>query len=310
MIKIFTVLLPMFIIIGLGYWMTRIELFSEKGLAAFGRFVISVALPALIFKSLASHELSEIFLWPYLLGYGIASMVLMGIGIFLAKLRGANLTAAALDGIGGAYSNSAFIGFPLLLGVIGTSGNLYFSINILFESLILIPSFLIIVEFALSKEKGEKVRIIPIFINMLRKPLILSLIFGLLFSLLHLKLPAPIEKSIDILSAGAAPLALFIIGGGLYGLRLKGSLPDIIQICSFKLIFMPIVVFIAVWLLGGRGMTLYAATLMAGVPLANTTVIFCQFYGKPNRGTASMLVTTCVSIITLSIIFALHDVIE
>ena len=61
MLNIITALLPIFIVIAFGYAATRAGAFTLEGLSALGRFVISIALPALIFKALSEKSLGEVF---------------------------------------------------------------------------------------------------------------------------------------------------------------------------------------------------------------------------------------------------------
>lgn len=307
MFKIVTSLIPIFVVMALGYWMTRRAYFSREHLMGFGRFVISVALPALIFKTLASHSITEIFIAPYLWGYGLATLLVFFISAFIAFLRKQGAVAMWLDGIAASYSNSVFVGFPLIVSVIGSAGDLYISLNVLVECLLLIPLFLVLMECAQAMAKGTRPKILPLLSNMLRKPLILSLFFGLLFSAFQWKLPLPLNRVIDILSNGASAAALLIIGGGLYGISLKGSLSDILQITTFKLVLMPLLCAFCIWLFGGSSEMIFVGALLGGVPLANTSVLFCQQYGHIHRGTASMLLSTVLSTLTLSFIFLLHE---
>lgn len=308
MLNILTVLLPLFIVMAVGYFFTRHGVFNREGLMALGRFVISIALPALIFKTLSEKPLADIIIPAYLFGYALASLACFAVGLGISLwISRQNLTASAINALGQTYSNSAFIGYPLLLGVLGgTNAGVYFSLSTMVENILLLPIFLALVEIGQDDKSSFARRLLRILANTLRKPLIVALVSGLLFSASAWKLPLPVQKSIDLLAAAAAPLAIFVIGGGLNGIRLQGNIPAIIQITLGKLILMPALVAGFIWLLGGTSEAVFAGALMGGVAMANTVAILAQHYGYPNRGTASMITTNLFSVLTLSIIFLLH----
>lgn len=309
MFKIVTTLMPMFFVMALGYVMTARNFLNSEHLQGFGRLVISVTLPAMIFKTLSSYSISEIFIAPYLFGYALATLLIFFASVGVAWWRGQTKVAALLDGIASAYSNSVFVGYPLGIAVLGSGpAGIYLSLNVFIEVVLLIPLFLSLMEYVQAAQSGNKPKIMPLFIGMLRKPLIISLILGVLFSAFRWQLPLPLSKTVDILAGGASPLALLIIGGGLYGIRLQGSIPDILQITTMKMIVMPLICAACIAFLGGSHEMIFAGALLGGLSVANTSAIFCQQYGHVHRGTASMLLSTVLSTVTLSIIFLIYQV--
>lgn len=307
MFKIVTTLMPMFFVMFLGYVMMARGFLSAEHLQGFGRLVINVTLPAMIFKTLSSYSLSEIIIAPYLIGYGIATLVIFFASVGLALWRQQTKVAALLDGIASSYSNSIFVGYPLAVAVLGSGpAGIYLSLNVLIEVVILVPLFLSLMEYVQAAQHGGRAKIMPLFVNMLKKPLIITLLLGLMFSAFAWQLPLPLARTVDILAGGASPLALLIIGGGLYGIRLQGSIPDILQITGFKMFLMPVLCALTIALCGGAAEMIFAGALFGGLSVANTSAIFCQQYGHVNRGTASMLLSTVLSTLTLSIIFMIY----
>ena len=311
MLNIITALLPIFIVIAFGYAATRAGAFTLEGLSALGRFVISIALPALIFKALSEKRLDEVFIPAYLFGYAAATFLCFMIGLVISRLLGQDLRGAAVTAVGQTFSNSAFIGYPLLLSVLGRDGGnnagIYFSLNTLVENVLLVPMFLAIAESHTSGQGSFGQRFRAIILNMLRKPLIVALILGMIFSAFQWRLPAPIDKSISLLAGAAAPVAIFVIGCGLNGIKIQGNVVAITQITIGKLFLMPALATLFIWLLGGSEEAIFAGALMGGISMANTVAIFAQHYGYPNRGTVSMITTNVLSVFTLSAIFLIHQ---
>ena len=308
MLNIVTSLIPIFIVIAFGYAATRAGVFTLEGLTALGRFVISIALPALIFRALSEKSLGEVFIPSYLFGYAAATLVCFFIGLVFSRLVGQNLLGAAVSAVGQSFSNSAFIGYPLLLSVIGGNAGIYFSLNTLVENVMLIPLFLAIAESHGNNKEGTfGQRLGKILLNMLRKPLIVALLLGIIFSAFQWKLPAPIHRAVSLVADAAAPVAIFVIGCGLNGIRIEGNAIAITQITIGKLFLMPALAALFIWLFGGSEEVIFAGALMGGISMANTVAIFAQHYGYPHRGTVSMITTNVLSVFTLSGIFLLHQ---
>ena len=299
MLNIVTALLPIFIVIAFGYAATRAGAFTLEGLTALGRFVISIALPALIFKALSEKRLDEVFIPAYLFGYAAATFLCFMIGLVISRLFGQDLRGAAVTAVGQTFSNSAFVGYPLLLGVIGGNAGIYFSLNTLVENVLLVPMFLAIAESHTSGQGSFMQRLGRILLNMLRKPLIAALILGMIFS--------AIDKAISLLAGAAAPVAIFVIGCGLNGIQIQGNVIAITQITIGKLFLMPALAALFIWLFGGSEEVIFAGALMGGISMANTVAIFAHHYGYPNRGTVSMITTNVLSVFTLSAIFLIHQ---
>ncbi|MDO4795819.1 MAG: AEC family transporter [Brachymonas sp.] len=308
MSNIIASLLPIFIIIALGYGFARAGFFKAEGVSALGKFVIHIALPALIFKTLAEKRIQEVFVPAYLFGYTVATFICFVVAFFVARACGQNRQGAAINAFGQTYSNSAFVGYPLLLSVIGANAGIYFALNSVIENVLLVPAFLIIAESENTNDEDRFFkRICQMLLNILRKPLIIALICGLLVSIVEWKLPTPINQAVGILAGAAAPLAIFAIGCGLSGIRLQGNIADIVQITVGKLLLLPLMVAFFVWLFRGNDEMIFAGALMGGISMANTVAIFAHHYGYPHRGAASMITTNVFSVFTLSAIFLIHQ---
>ena len=78
MLAILGITSPIFMIVLIGYGLTHRGLFSKADIRAFGKFVVALALPALVFKALSESRLSDIFNVGYLLAYATGSLLALG----------------------------------------------------------------------------------------------------------------------------------------------------------------------------------------------------------------------------------------
>lgn len=303
MLAIISMIAPIFIVIALGYFTTWRRIVSGDVLRGMGRYVVVFALPALIFQSLASHPLQEVMNPAYFFGYAGGSLASFTLGALLARWRGQTPVASVINGFGQSFCNSGFIGYPLLYSAIGTQAGIYFTLNMVIENMLILPLFLLLGDAFASTNGDSGWKILRrTFFNTAKNPMIIAMILGIATLLGGWTVPKVAERTLAMLSSSGGAVALFVIGGNLYGLSLRGSTADIIQISIGKLIIHPILVSALIYLFGGRGMTLFAGTLLAGVTMGSIYPLLGERYGHMRRCSAAMLVTTIASMFTLSLI--------
>src|SRR5262245_47889505 len=120
MSAILTIVLPVFVVIALGYGVGKTRLLGEEGVRALTNFCFFVAIPAVLFRAMAQLDEPKdadfavvlAFYAAVLLTYALA----MAAGRLLFKLR---LAEQALFAIGATYSNILLLGIPLVLTAFG-----------------------------------------------------------------------------------------------------------------------------------------------------------------------------------------------
>ena len=130
--NILTTTSPVFMLIGLGYFAVRSGLLPRESTRLLGIFVLYFALPALLFKALSERDFSEIlFNLTYLLGYGLGSLAVFGAMLFIGgRFRGRGLVNGSILALGSSLSNSGFIGYPILLPLLGPSAMVPFALTL------------------------------------------------------------------------------------------------------------------------------------------------------------------------------------
>ena len=123
-------------------------------------------------------------------------------------------------------------------------------------------------------------------LRLAKNPLIISICAGTAFSLLGVPLSGPFGKTLDLLAAASAPVALFTIGGTLAGLPVRGMLGDAGQIAFTKLIVHPAAVFV----------------IFAGMPMAAIYPLLAQPYGRAEQSAAALALATVASFFTISVL--------
>ena len=311
MLNILSIAGPIYLIILIGYLTTHNGLFAGSDMQVIGRFVINLAIPALLFKVSLERELGEIFNPSYLLVYLAGSLCVVAGGyLWSRRIKGYSATVATFNALGMSCSNTGFIGFPVLLLFLEPCAGICFALNRLVENLVILPLILAMAE----QSRGGKLPWFRLFFRTLASlamnPLIVALCAGVFVSVSPIGLPVFITRTVDLLAASCTALALFFIGGTLVGVHYKGNVSRISAIVIGKLIFHPLAVFLSILLFPIVGLPALdgamaaGAIILAAVPMLSIYSILALKYGEEEICSAAALITILISFFTLNLLLA------
>ncbi len=296
------VLVPVFLVIGVGFVAVRSRYIDPEALQALGTFALRIALPALIFDALTRAPLGETMDRGYLVAYGAGTLAVFALGVVAARRAGRPLDQSAIFGLGMSGSNSGYMGYPIAALVIGPAAGPILAQNMLVENLLLLPMALVLAE--TSERGGSSLGGVlrDIALSLARNPLLIALALGLAVAGLGLSPPAPIARPIALLGGVAAPVALFVVGGALAGLRRGGGHPRAIAaIVAGKLVLHPLAVLTALLLAPGVDPALFAGgVIFASVPMFSIYPILGARFGVGDLSAAALFVATLLSIVTVT----------
>ncbi|HMN73658.1 MAG TPA: AEC family transporter [Rhodoblastus sp.] len=300
--QVLAITVPIFLLIGVGYFAVRAGLVEQAGLKTMAGFVLNFALPALIIRALATRKLSEVADISYFLVYGGASLVVFA-GVFLVarRARGHGRSASAIQALGATAANSGFFGYPTAALVLGAPAGVALSLNMAFENIILIPLALALAEAGRSGGGGVAETLRGAALRLVRNPLIIAIVVGALLSGTGLALPAPVARAVDMLANAAGAAALFAIGGALIGLETRGMAGDVGLVVAGKLIAHPLAVFAGLKFAPGLDPALAkAALIFASAPVITIYPLLGAVYGQGRLCAAALMAGTAASFATVS----------
>lgn len=309
MLDILAITCPIYITIAIGFLTTRHGLFAPADMRVLGKFVIKLALPALLFNALAQRNIGEILNLGYVLAYLSGSLFLVGLGMFWCRrVAGLSPSASAVYVMGMTCSNSGFVGYPILVLTLPPVAGVALALNMMVENVFVIPLMLALAERGRGGA-GQWYRVVgQSLARLASNPLIGGLVAGFAVSLMGWKLPEPVARTINLFAVSSGALSLFVIGGALVGLSMRGMGRQITPIAVGKLMLHPLAVLLAVGALPFLGLPAMdpplrqAAVLMAAMPMMGIYPILAQNYGQEGLSAAALLVTTVASFFTLSLL--------
>ena len=302
MFEILAITIPIYVAIALGYGLTRWGIFPKSDMRAFGTFVVKVAMPALLFNALSQRKVSDILNTDYVLAYALASLLTLALGIVWALRVGRqSRSMSSCFAMGMSCPNSGFVGYPIILLSLGPIAGVTLALNMIVENLLIIPLLLAWAETGQGQQRWHQI-VVKTLKGMLSNPMIWGIVLGFLFSWFEVQLVASLSRTVTLFAQASAALSLFVIGGSLVGLPVKGMGSNVAQIAMGKLLVHPLVMtFVLWWLLPIQDPVLRTAALLTcAMPMFGIYPILTQKHGHDGLSAAALLVTTMASFVSLN----------
>jgi len=308
MTPILNVVLPVFAIMLAGYLAGRFRLLGDASSEALNRFVYFVALPALFFISMSRVPISEAFNWPFLAAFGGGMLATFALGLAVAAFAFPNrLGALGLHGLSATFSNTGYLGIPLLLIAYGDAATLPGIISTVMNGTLVIALGTAIVEIDLNRGGGFLQILRHVAVGVFKSPLVISASAGLLMSVAGLEAPVFVATFCDLLGAAVGPCALFAIGLFMVGRSFTAGAAEVGWLVLLKLVVQPLVTWwLAYHVLEMEPVWAASAVILAALPTGALVFVLAQQYDiYVQRSTAAIMVSTVVSLATLGALFIL-----
>jgi malonate transporter and related proteins len=299
--------LPVFGLMLTGYLFARTRMIEPAGTRGISVFVFNVAIPALLFRSIAGESPPASGL-QIVYAYFSATLLLFAAALLLARLRfGYPLQVQSVFAITATFGNNVQLGIPLVFSAFGRAGEQPLLLIIAFHSIVLISTATALVEIGLGRGKGGLRALGRVASALVRNPLIMSIALGALFPLSGTAMPAALDQFLRLFAAAGGPCALFVLGASLAELRLVGDLAETALVGLLKLVIHPILVYASCrWVFDLPAIETAVATVCAAMPSGANAFILAQRYDLyVARAASTILVTTVISLVTLSACLAL-----
>ena len=293
-------ILSIIIMIGLGYFLKRIDFLSEKDIDPFNKVVMYILMPCMIFHAIYSADLSllsKLGILPFVI---LASSFVTGIVSFFIlkqlKLDDRTLWSVLVTVM---IANTAFMGYPVTLGIFGQEGFLraiFCDIATLCTFLIL--SFVLILKFGGTVKTA--VRKITFF------PPLWAVVLGLGFNFFNIPIGPVIDNTVNYLGQGAIPLIMIALGLSIDFEAISRSKSMIAFTSVMKLVFFPVVAFFVAAQLGLIDLQFKISVVEAAMPSGMMSLLLSISYKLDYELTSDcILINTVISLITLPVIIML-----
>lgn len=297
---ILDVVLPIFILIGLGALMQRAFKLDLYTLAKINFYFVT---PAVVFVSMYESEMSGellgsvtgFYILYVLLLYGVSRLVSwrMKLG---PGMRAAFTNSLILDNSGNyglPINQLAFKGDPLATSVQ--------ALVMTFQSLVTFTYGVMSVQRAKS---GGTLK--AALIGFLKMPVPYALVLGMALHLLQWPIPYFVSKPLGYIADSMVAIALLTLGAQIVKYPLRLDRIDVYVSVVLRLLIGPAIGFILVWVLNLKGIPAQALLIASGMPTGvNSTILAEEYDNEPDFASQTVLISTLLNIITMTALISL-----
>lgn len=297
------VILPVFLVIGLGYALVWRKFLNDSAIDGIMKFAQQVAVPALLFNALAHIDLSTGFDPKLLLSFYAGAATCFTIGLLGARYAfNRSWEDSVAIGFCALFSNSVLLGLAITQQAYGTGDALAGNYAIIaLHSPFCYGLGITVMELVRAREAGTSMARLPATVlkAMFSNVLIIAITLGFLLNISGAVIPATFQSALDMLVRTALPTALFALGGVLYRYRPEGDLRVIFFVCALSLLLHPLITFAAASWSGVPEAGMRSAVLTAAMAPGVNVYIFASLYQRAQRVAASaVLIATGLSVFT------------
>ncbi len=297
------IVLPIFALIFAGWLCRRLDVLGPNATRELNRFVVYLALPALLLDIVAKASWSQIWQPGFVGAFGIGVAVIF-VATIAIRLRAHGLADAAVDGLNAAYGNTGYIGFPLAAAVLGAGGATPTLVASIITICILFAVAIVLIEVGLEASQPPLRIVQKVAGSLARNPLVIAPVLGAVVLAVGRGLPVPVDSFLKLLGGAASPCALVALGLFLAEKREAkgGAGGTVVLLTALKLLVQPVLT----WWLATRVFALdpfqvRAAVLLAALPTGTGPFMLAEFYRREAGLTAKVvLASTVVSLFTIT----------
>ena len=294
----------MFLLIISGFVCFKIGLLDKDTNQKLSSLVLKFINPALI---ISSYQIE--FKMEYLAGLGwtfLFAMITMLLSIFISKIvvREREGCDNAVERFSIIYSNSGFMGIPLVNSMLGATGVFYLTAYITAFTLMVWTHGVML----MKKEKSS-----GSFLNVVKAPAFIAMLIGLLLFVFRIPLPSVINSALKYIGDMNTPLPMIVSGATIAQTNMAKSFlkPRAYLVSLYRLLVIPVAIVLILMLFHIEGTVFYTVVIAAACPAAAMGTLFAVNYGRDYLYASELfVVTTLLSIVTLPLVFLLANLLS
>ena len=294
----------MALLILLGFLCFKIKIIDDNSKKCLSAIALKVATPALIVMSFQKDFDPEKFhgliysLLLALITYVVAFVISYGF------MRGKQKDKTLIERFSLIYTNCAFMGIPLVQGLYGDDGVFYLTGYLVCFYLLVWTHGVIMMNNTESIGKSA--------LKALKSPALISIVVGVVFYLLQIKLPDMLSIACDYVGSLTTPLGMFVAGATIAQTNLKKTVlkPKLYIVSAVRLFLVPLAVILVFKLLPYNELIMGVNLIAVSSPCAAIATMFAVTYNKDSCYAAELFaITTLLSIATMPFMIWLFEII-
>ncbi|MBR2782710.1 MAG: AEC family transporter [Firmicutes bacterium] len=289
--------LPLFIMVVVGSFLRRWGWINDRILPSLNKICFYLLLPCMVLNSALDSDLSSIQS-PLMYIYAGAAYILFLVPLVLAGRRFIKDPKRAGAFVHASFrANTVLIGLPLIISVVGNDRALPAVLLIVllnpFDNVFGILSLQVF-------SRGQERHLGRELLEVVKNPMVVAAFLGIGCMFLPVELPRFLTYTISSFGGASLPVSMLIIGARFRLHTLREDAPLVLLASFLKLIVMPLFFFTGGYLLGVRGLELFALWAVTAMPTAAVSSVITGLMGCDGHlGDEMTIVSTALCPLTL-----------
>ena len=293
----FNAIVPLFLIIGLGYVVKKAGMINDTEVKHFNSACFYTFMPVMLFYDIYTSD-STATLRPFFIIYTVGTLLGLTLltTVFVMKVEKDNPCRATM--IQGAFrSNFVLLGLPIATALLGTDISLGVTAMTVAIS---VPLYNVMGVIIFEVFRGGRIHLGDILLNIIKNPLIIGGVSGLIFKVLHVPLPQFLLQFASKMDGGCFPIVLFLLGAAFEFNFLTEYKRDLIIIIILRLVVFPGIALFGAAALGIRGVEFITLIALFAAPCAiNSFNMAMQMGGNKELAASAVMATSALSFFSL-----------
>lgn len=292
----FHAIVPLFLIIAVGYTVKRLGWIGPEEVRRFNKVCFYTFMPVMLFYNIYTSDFSQAVRLPYALFVVGAALGMVAVSFAVTLLaekmperRGVMIQAAF-------RSNFVLLGLPIAEELLPGSN---FGITALMIAIV-VPIYNMMSVVVLEYFRGGKPRAGEVLLAVVKNPLILGSVAGLLVQALHITLPEVLVSFAGKMNSAATPLILLLLGASFETREIARYKKELLVCVGLRLVVFPGAILTLAAALGLRDIEFVTVLAMTAAPTAvNSFNMAQQLGGDSQLAGSAVVVSTAASFFTL-----------
>ncbi|OSQ40483.1 AEC family transporter [Thalassospira mesophila] len=295
---------PIFLLVGAGFVLAWRGLIGAAAIQGLTKMTFWALIPATLFQTISSNRVSELFnldIWICYYGAVIAAALI--VFVVLTRWQKNSRAEGIVLTFGAIFSNIGMLGIPVIDILYGHDGLLVLATILCIHALSLLTPTILLMEWSRNKTGNPGAVLANTLRAQICNPIIIAILCAIAVASFDIKMPVVVDTFFTMLKQAMPPIALMLIGAGIYGQKLRGNMTTSMIAATAKVCLLPALVFIIGLALHMPLKIMGPAIMIAALPPGVNSVLMAASYDTARERTATtMLVATLMSIIVIPLL--------
>jgi hypothetical protein len=305
---IVSIVAPVFALIALGYAAARWRWVSPEAQKGLAEFTFTLAVPALLFRTIASAGALPQGPLPIWLAFFGAYAISFALAVILTRavLRRPAEDAASIA-MTSTYGNVVMLGIPFALAVFGPAAAAPMAVILSIHTPTLWIAGTVVHQWAGRQSNAPLAPFVfGVVRDLAKNVLIVAILLGGLWRLTGLGFDPTVDRALGLLGQAGVPASLVALGMSLAGFAIKGQAPTLSTVIAIKLVAMPSLAALFAYALALPPVAAGVVILFAAMPAGANAFIFANKVDRAvNSASGAVALGTVLSALSVAAILAL-----